>query len=339
MFTTPSLLLSLCRVAPLSAARSGSRATAMLLGLATSLAAACTPTGTSGDQHSRSPAPAGRVTNHVLIVSVDGLRPDAIERFGATTIRRLMREGSYAPDAQTVLPSTTLPAHVSMLTGVDPTIHRITWNSDEIQRRGYVRVPTVFGLARAEGLRTAAFFGKSKLNHIHARATLDHVHALDGRLPWQGSGQVTAEVVGQHLEGVRPNLIFVHLAEVDNAGHLYGWMGADYGAAVRAADEAVAALLGPADEYLGRGKYTVILTADHGGHERTHGTDRPEDTTIPWIVWGRGVRGGAQLPYGIRTTATAATALWLLGVPQPSGWSVNPVTQAFDTAAAIPAGY
>jgi predicted AlkP superfamily pyrophosphatase or phosphodiesterase len=283
--------------------------------------------------------PPGRVTDHVVIISVDGLRPDAIERFGAVTMQRLMREGSYAPDAQTILPSTTLPSHTSMLTGVDPGVHGITWNSDEIEKLGYVHVPTVFGLARAAGFRTAAFFGKSKLNHVHAPHTVDYIHSLDSSLPWRHSGRRTARAVAQHLARERPNLLFVHLVEADYAGHLFGWMGRAYGNAVAEADAAVAALLAQADARFGRGQYTVILTADHGGHGRTHGTDLAEDTTIPWIVWGEGVRGGTKLSFGVRTTDTAATVLWLLGVAVPEGWSGHPVTQAFDTTAAVPVAH
>jgi predicted AlkP superfamily pyrophosphatase or phosphodiesterase len=285
------------------------------------------------------PVPAGRVTDHVVIISVDGLRPDAIERFAAPTLLRLMREGGYAVDAQTVLPSSTLPSHTSMLTGVEPSVHGITWNSEEIEERGYVRVPTVFGLARAAGFRTAAFFGKSKLNHVHPPHTLDYIQSFDSRLPWQLSGHRTARLVGSYLARERANVLFVHLVEADFAGHLFGWMGRMYRQAVHDADAAIAALLTHADAYFGRGQYTVIVTADHGGHGRTHGTERVEDVTIPWIVWGEGVRGGTQLPFGIRTTDTAATVLWLLGLPVPPDWSGHPVTTAFETKAVVPVAH
>jgi predicted AlkP superfamily pyrophosphatase or phosphodiesterase len=283
--------------------------------------------------------PSGRVTDHVVIISVDGLRPDAIETFGAPTLQRLMREGSFAPDAQTVLPSTTLPSHTSMLTGVDPSVHGVTWNTDEVAQLGPVPVPTVFGLAREAGFRTAAFCGKSKLNHVHAQGTLDYAHFFDSQLPWRGSGARTAWLVGRHLNRERPNVLFVHLVEADFAGHLFGWMGRRYGQAVLEMDATVAALLTHAERSFGRGQYTVIVTADHGGHGRGHGTDLPEDTTIPWIVWGEGVRAGTKLPFGIRTTDTAATALWLLGVAVPAEWSGRPVTQAFDAATAVPVAH
>jgi predicted AlkP superfamily pyrophosphatase or phosphodiesterase len=285
------------------------------------------------------PVPAGRVTDHVVVISVDGLRPDAIQRFRAATMLRLMREGSYAIDAQTILPSSTLPSHTSMLTGVDPSVHGITWNSEEVEERGYVRVPTVFGIARAAGFRTAAFFGKSKLNHVHLPETLDYIQSYDSRLPWQRSGQRTARLVGSYLARERANLLFIHLVEADFAGHNFGWMGRAYQQAVRDADGAIGALLVHTDAYFGRGQYTVIVTADHGGHGRTHGTERPEDVMIPWIVWGKGVRPGTQLPFGVRTTDTAATVLWLLGIAVPEGWSGHPVTGAFDTAAVVPVAH
>ena len=33
-------------------------------------------------------------------------------------------------------------------------------------------------------------------------------------------------------------------------------------------------------------EYTIIVTADHGGHDRTHGTLMPEDMTTPIILHG-----------------------------------------------------
>jgi predicted AlkP superfamily pyrophosphatase or phosphodiesterase len=297
------------------------------------LATACAPPAV--EPSAPRPVPAGRVTDHVVIISIDGLRPDAIERFNAATLRRLMREGTYSRDAQTILPSTTLPSHTSMLTGVDIDVHGVTWNTDEMSHLGPVTVPTVFGLAHAAGFRTAAFFGKGKLRHLHVPHTLDYVWSLNGYISWLGSARLTVQDVERHLTQTSPNLIFVHLVEPDYAGHLFGWMGRSYAQAVADADRAVALLIERADARFGSRQYTVIITADHGGHERTHGTANPTDTTIPWIVWGEGVRSGSAL-LPVRTTDTAATVLWLLGVAVPAEWTGRPVAEAFDTTAVAP---
>ena len=165
-----------------------------------------------------------RRSAHVLVVSIDGLRPDAIERFEAPTLQRLKREGSYAEDAKTIGLSKTLPSHTSMVTGVGPEVHGITWNGDLTLLRGRVKVPTIFGLARQAGLTTAAFFGKSKFHHLEVPGTLDHIASPRG---WSGSwaAETTLGRVEDALPCVRPDLAFVHLAEPDRAGHDHGWMG------------------------------------------------------------------------------------------------------------------
>lgn len=278
-------------------------------------------------------APTARVSDHVVIVSIDGLRPDAIRKFGAPTLQRLMREGAYTLQAQTIMPSKTLPSHTSMLTGVDADQHGITWNTDETDEHGHVDVPTVFGLAREAGYRTAAFFSKTKFHHLEVPSSLDHVRSphgglLTGRFTWRR----TVGMVEEYLESPAkaPNLMFVHIGEPDYAGHVYGWMSSIYGRAVRQADSAVAEIVDEANDRFGGGNYTLIVTADHGGHGREHGSADPRDTTIPWIIWGKGIRAGASLP-AIRTMDTAATALWMLGVAVPGEWEGKAVASAFDT--------
>jgi arylsulfatase A-like enzyme len=105
-------------------------------------------------------------------------------------------------------------------------------------------------------------------------------------------------------------------------------MSQDYGNAVRLIDAAIDRLLASAEQTYGAGNFTVIVTADHGGHNRDHGSADPRDVTIPWIAWGRGVTAGALLT-PIQTMDTASTVLWLFGVGEPADWSGSPITAAF----------
>ena len=273
----------------------------------------------------------GRVTDHVVVISIDGLRPDAIERFGAATLQRMIREGSYSLAAQTIMPSRTLPSHTSMLTGQEPDEHGITWNSNQTGDHGHVAVPTVFAKAQERGFHTAAFFSKGKFNHLAGPATLNHSRVPEGDAKW--SADETVAHVEAYLERERPNLTFVHFGEPDYAGHKFSWMSWPYGRAVRKADQAVAQVLRAADRAFGEGNYAVIVTADHGGHGWSHGSSDPRDVTIPWIAWGEGVQAGTELPAGIRTMDTAATALWLLGVSESTVG--EPVQLAFTDAAKL----
>lgn len=268
----------------------------------------------------------GARTRHVIVISVDGLRPDAIERFELRTLGRLVREGSSAMDARTILPSKTLPSHTSMLTGLLPEDHGITFNR-ELGAEENVSVPTIFEMARDHGLSTAAFFSKAKFRHLQRPGAYDYWQAPGSNADNWLATRTVADAV-QYLRHERPNLLFVHIGEPDYAGHTMGWMSIFYGWAARRADAGVARVLEAADAAFGPDGYTVILTADHGGHGHDHGTEVEEDVRIPWIAWGVGVTPGSR-PVGVRTMDTAATALWLLGVPHPAHWEGRPVRSAF----------
>jgi arylsulfatase A-like enzyme len=274
---------------------------------------------------------ADSVMTPVILISVDGLRPDAIEAFEAQTMKRLMREGSYTLAASTILPSKTLPSHTSMLTGELPETHGILWNSEQVFSDFELQTPTVFGVLRSRGLKTAAFFSKSKFEDLQLPGTLDYTQAPDGWLggliPGRWEADRTTRNAATYMKSARPDFLFVHFGDVDYAGHRSGWMSDRYAKAVKKVDASIAQLLVAAGQVYD--EYTVIITADHGGHDQDHGSADPRDVTIPWIAWGRGISPG-EITDKVVTMDTASTVLWLFGVSEPTDWAGTPVTTAFQ---------
>ena len=280
--------------------------------------------------------PETSITRNVLVVSIDGLRPDAIGVFKAPTLQRLMREGGYTLSATTITPSKTLPSHTSMLTGEPPERHQVLWNSVATARADSIDLPNIFSIARAHGYRTAAFFSKAKFQPLQRPGTLDYSQAPGGLFGRWSSERTIADVT-KYVAKALPNLLFVHLTDPDAAGHRHRWMSAEYGQAVLAADAALKRLLDLSDGSYGVGRYAVIVTADHGGHGYDHGSSDPQDVTIPWIAWGQGVKQGT-IASTVRIMQTASTVLWLLGVSEPTVSGGAAVTEAFESTIAIPAG-
>ena len=291
----------------------------------------CASQSRAGAQPTRQPQfPETRLTENAILVSIDGLRPDAIAKFQAPTLQRLIKEGSYTLSARTILPSKTLPSHTSMLTGEPPDRHGVLWNTAVEDAPGTLEIPTVFSVARARGYATAAFFSKSKFL-IQVPGSLDYSQAPGG---WFGrwTAAHTLRNVEKHLQSSKPNLLFVHLSDPDTAGHASGWMSPQYGRGVGQADEAVGRLLNAADAAYGRGRYTIIVTADHGGRDRDHGSDNPLTSRFPGSH-GRGVASGELTPDTGRTMDTASTVLYVLGVDRPAAWMGSPVLAAFSVTA------
>jgi len=84
--------------------------------------------------------------DNVVIIMVDGLRPDALKQAKVPILEGLAKRGSSTMKAQTVTPSLTLPAFASMLTGLPVEQHGVDWNAYEAPR-GFIRAPTVFEIA------------------------------------------------------------------------------------------------------------------------------------------------------------------------------------------------
>ena len=274
--------------------------------------------------------PLASLSRNVVVISVDGLRPDAIDEYGAPTLQRLMREGSYSLAASTIFPSKTLPSHTSMLTGQPPERHGVLWNTSLTARTSSIDVPNVFSVARAHGYSTAAFFSKSKFQPLQVHDTLDYSQAPRGWFNSWSSARTVADV-GTYLSTAKPNLLFVHLADPDGAGHRAGWMTEEYGKAVLAADTAVQRLIELSERTYGPGQFSLVVTADHGGHGTGHGSHDLRDVTIPWIAWGQGVKPGELQSATISTMDTASTVLWVLGLTAPEDWAGTAVIQAYDS--------
>jgi predicted AlkP superfamily pyrophosphatase or phosphodiesterase len=275
---------------------------------------------------------------HVFIVSIDGGKPAVIAQSQMPTLQSLVAKGAVTWDAQTIMPSITLPSHTSMLTGVTPLKHHILWN-DWKPEEGLVKVPTIFALAKAQGLSTAMFIGKAKFKHLNVPGTVDlfifpiaeEPIDADGAEHAKAEAKPVAAVFAEALRGgLRTNLTFIHFSDTDTVGHKFGWGSPEQVAAFATVDAALKTVVNAIRDTGLAESSVVIVTADHGGHDKTHGLNIPDDMTIPWIAYGQGVQPGFKLTEPVNTCDTAATALWLLGIPIPDGFDGHPVTTAFS---------
>ncbi|HEY3197774.1 MAG TPA: alkaline phosphatase family protein [Nitrospirales bacterium] len=272
------------------------------------------------------------IADNVVMILVDGLRPDALKHAKVPTIDGFIKHGSSTMQAQTVEPSLTLPATTSMLTGLPVDQHGITWNEYE-PMRGFLKAPTVFEIASfAAGKLGAVFLNKEKLLHIAKPDRRLLVQVCSVTEPGCNAQKIATDVIRAYrtaTEG-KPSLFLIHVADLDVAGHEKGWMTKPYLQALESTDRAIATIVKGFQD-LGLYKHTVfILTSDHGGHDKTHGTNAPEDMIVPWIAAGPGVKSGYVIKRPVSLMDTAATVLRALGVTDYYvEWSSQTVEEIF----------
>lgn len=256
------------------------------------------------------------VVDHVVLVSVDGLNPDAIRQLGpagAPTFHRLMDQGASTLDARTVHEATkTLPNHTSMVTGRPVTEaggHGVTFNGDNgstVHASAGTYVASAFDVVHDNGGSTALYSGKDKLGFLDrswngTTGAADRTGADDGRdkidvYQQAEAGELTAALVSS-LAAAPPDFAMLHLRGPDSVGHAQGYMSQAYLDEVAATDQLIGRILDTVDSSSSLAASTVVVvTSDHGGLGHGHGDEtQPVNYTIPFFVWGTGVEAGADL--------------------------------------------
>ncbi|MBE7467578.1 MAG: hypothetical protein DPW09_18725 [Anaerolineae bacterium] len=260
----------------------------------------------------------------VVFILIDGVRPDAIEAANCPHLIRLLRRSAFTLKATSVLPSITLPCHMSIFHSVPPARHGVTTNDWQPMARP---LPGLVEQAHAAGRRCAFFHNWEPLRNLNAPGSLTFSYFRDNVYSDPDGDRIIAEAAARYITTDQPDFVFVYLGTVDTAGHRHGWMSSEYLAQLERVDGALGTLLAalPADS-------AILLQSDHGGHERTHGSDSPEDMTIPWLVAGPGIRRDYPIKSRVSLLDTAPTLARLLGISPHREWEGRCVEEIFEEA-------
>lgn len=208
----------------------------------------------------------------ILVVSIDALHPGALSARTSPMLHALMQSGRFTLQGRSVEPPKTLIAHTAMMTGLPPAQNGKVDNDWQPGQPQVVK-STLFDDARMAGYRTAYYYSKPKLGYLVNAAVGAH-----GLAPHDGIERMRAFFRG---EGKR--FAFLHVSGLEWAGGESGWLTQDYLDELTQIDAALAPLFA---EVSRRGRYAVVVTSDHAGHDKLHGTDHPEDYKLPLILAG-----------------------------------------------------
>src|SRR5262249_36596357 len=199
-------------------------------------------------------------------------------------LHSLMREGAHTLRARGVMPTSSSPNWASMIMGAGPEQHGVTSNDWEtnkfeiapVARGSGAMFPTIFGVLREQ--RPKAWIGCvpdwDGFGRLFEPRSADLVENVKGS---PSTARRAAEVIRQY----KPTFLFVHFDDVDHAGHEFGWLSPEFFQAVAKADALAGDLLGALTDAGIREQTVVIMSADHGGKEKSHGGPTMDEIEIP----------------------------------------------------------
>jgi predicted AlkP superfamily pyrophosphatase or phosphodiesterase len=245
----------------------------------------------------------------VIMLSVDGLASFYLDdpKAEMRTIRALAEGGASATAMKAVAPTVTWPNHTTLVTGVTPARHGVVGNdyfdrerqkpviliSDpEFDKEKLVRVPTLYDLAKTNGLSTAAIrwpatrsakaldwtipdvFSDELLHRSSTPSLMAECKKAgvwsDGEIVRYGtrefrvvSDEMCTRVFNYILRTHHPNLALLHLTHLDTIEHLKGPRTAEAYAAIKGADEQVRQVWQEVKRDYPEGA-TLLVVSDHG---------------------------------------------------------------------------
>ena len=250
-----------------------------------------------------------------LVTIVDGMRPDALVK--TENAKYLLENSKYTLNARTVTPSVTLPCHMSLFHSVDPSRHGTTTN---------VYTPNVRpinGLCEVllNSRKTSAFFYNwEEIRDLSRPNSLAFSYFCKGRLyGYDKANDIITNAAIDFLTKNEIDFTFLYLGYTDMAGHNYGWMSEQYMAAMENSFANITKLYDKLPE-----DYVIIVTADHGGHDRSHGSLLDEDMTIPQFYIGKDFEKGKVLE-GVSILDTTPTIAKVMGIIPEQDWEGKPI--------------
>jgi predicted AlkP superfamily pyrophosphatase or phosphodiesterase len=206
----------------------------------------------------------------VVVVSIDALHPLALTEKVSPNLWQIMKAGQYTLNGKSESPPQTLINHSAMLTGVPPEKGGRTdnnWRTGEPLVAG----PTLFEDMMGRGYENAFFYSKAKLGYLAGQSLKIHKLVPD-----------TGITETRHFIGEGGNrFVMLHISGLEFIGMEHGWLSPEYLEELTDIDDSLLPLL---NDLKRKGNYLLIVTSDHAGHGKYHGTTHPEDYRLPFII-------------------------------------------------------
>lgn len=252
---------------------------------------------------------------HVVVVGIDGAG-NFYKDADTPAIHALFEQGAGSDRVLTSIPTISAECWGSMLIGVSPDKHGLT--NDIVSSTPYEsqKHPTVFKLIRdtEPDAELGAFCNWSPIN-------AGIVERGIGVTLETAEDSVLTDKICDYIRASKPTFLFVQFDSIDGAGHTYGYGTEKYLAELSGVDGYVQRIRDSIDEAGIADDTLFIVTADHGGHDHSHGGTTDEEKYVFFAAVGKSVPAGARIELEVKDIPAIVTAA--LGVAGSPDWDAK----------------
>ncbi|MDP4237838.1 MAG: alkaline phosphatase family protein [Bacteroidota bacterium] len=273
---------------------------------------------------------------HVIVIGVDAMSVGGIKQANTPHFHEYMRNGAYSLRTRNVLPTISAPNWEAMLTSSGVALTGVTsndWRNDNYSLPPAVttensRYPDIFYVLKRSDptLKTASIHQWEGFGYLY-----DH-HFVDIDATCKDERATTDKVI-EVIKKEKPNFLFIHFDQCDHAGHVFGHMTPKYIRAVESADQLASEIVNSTKEAGIFDETLFIIVADHGGKGKDHGHETLQGNEVPFILYGKSVKKGYEIPALVRLYDVGATAAFVFQAEMPQAWEGRPVECAFEGSA------
>ncbi len=263
--------------------------------------------------------------NKVLLIGIDGVRPDALIKADTPNLDRLINEGAYSYRAQAGLHTWSGPGWSNILTGVWQSKHGTIDNTFAgANYEAYPNFFTLIGKVRPQLNAVAIVSWKPLCDQIFAGAENCNYHSYARRF-YEGD-YLVAQQAAKTLANDNPDIMFAYFLGVDIVGHKYGFSPdvPEYLNEIKKVDGLVGWIMNALTNRLAyrQENWLVLSITDHGGIDNSHGGQTPEEKTIFYIANGKSAIPGEITPPPTHVDIVP-TIFYHLKIPIDYAWGLD----------------
>jgi predicted AlkP superfamily pyrophosphatase or phosphodiesterase len=243
-------------------------------------------------------------SKHVILISIDGLRPEFYldAKWPTPNLQHLKAGGLYAQRLKSVFPSYTYPSHVAMLTGAMPARSGIYYNAPVGSTGDWnwfmkdIKVPTVWQALKAKGLSTSAIqwpvsvgegitynipeiwdkdHGEDRISETRKYATKGLIEEIEqnatGKLDsvnmneeFSSMDANAGRMASYIFKTYKPAFMALHFASADSKQHEFGRESEELKLALANIDNSIGGILETIERSGLKDSTTILIVGDHG---------------------------------------------------------------------------